>query len=124
MRDPKRRSVIVVEDDSSMSQALERILRLGGHEARIYLSAEAYLENDAKRDAACFIIDLQLPGIGGFELRTRLAPRHVSAPIIFITAFDTLEARKQAQQAGAAAFLVKPFSGRALLESVERALRA
>ena len=124
MKDPKLRQVIVVEDDASMSQALERILRLGGHEARTYVSAEAYLGNDVRADAACFIIDLQLPGIGGFELRTRLAPPHASAPVIFITAFDTPEARTQAQQAGAAAFLVKPFSGRALLETVERALGA
>lgn len=124
MTDKKRRPVIVVEDDASVSQALERILRLGGHEARTYVSAEAYLDNGAKADAACFIIDLQLPGMGGFELRTRLALRHASAPVIFITAFDTPEARAQAQQAGAAAFLVKPFSGRALLETVERALGA
>ena len=107
-----------------MSQALARILRLGGHEPRTYASAEAYLENHARPDAACLIIDLQLPGMSGFELQTRLAPAHPSTPVIFITAFDGPAARVQADDAGAVAFLVKPFSGRALLDTVERALRA
>jgi len=123
MSDRKKRPVVVVEDDASMSQALERILRLGGHEPRAYASAEAYLENHGKPDVACFIIDVQLPGMSGFELQSRLGPADEAAPVIFITAFDAPDARALAHEAGAAAFLVKPFSGRALLETVERALR-
>ena len=122
MPDGPKRPVVVIEDDSSMSQALERILRLGGHEPRKYVSAEAYLESGDASVVACFVIDVQLPGISGFDLQARLAQTNGATPIIFVTAFDTPEARARAHEAGAAGFLVKPFSGRLLLETVATAV--
>jgi len=123
MRSAERaKSIVIVEDDSSMSQALERILRLGGHASISYPSAEALLANSNVADAACLILDVQLPGITGFELHSRLTQRGPTPPVIFITAYDEPEARARAQSAGATAFLAKPFSGCALLESIREAV--
>ncbi|QJR10827.1 Transcriptional regulatory protein TdiR [Usitatibacter rugosus] len=117
-------AVIVVEDDASVSQALMRILRLAGLNPIVYSSAETLLDGDSDWDAACLIIDIQLPGLNGFALRDRLAAMRQLPPVIFMTAFDEPEARAQATSVGAFAFLSKPFSGRALLDLIERAVAA
>ena len=105
-----------------MSRALARILRLGGIEAKSYVSGEALLASDTLRGVGCLIVDVQLPEMNGFELHTRLATMDTLPPVIFITAFDTPEARAQAMGAGAVAFLAKPFSGRTLLETLRNVL--
>jgi len=110
-------AVVIVEDDASMTQALARILRLGGLVPVLYESAEALLGAAARTDAVCLIIDVQLPGIDGFALRRRLAAKGALPPTIFITAFDEPEARAQAAAAGAM-FVAKPFSGRLLLQTI------
>ena len=114
-------AVVVVEDDASVSQALTRILRLAGMNPIVFSSAETCLDDKKDWDAACLIIDVQLPGLSGFALRDRLAAARALPPVIFMTAFDEPEARAQATAAGAFAFISKPFSGRALLDLVERA---
>ena len=105
-----------------MSQALERILRLGGYKTTTYPSAEAVLANSGIGDTACVILDVRLQGLSGFELHERLIGSGAIPPIIFITAFDDPDARRQAHDAGAFAFLAKPFSGRILLQTIRRAL--
>ena len=114
--------IIIVEDDPSMRLALERILRLGGLQSVMYPSAEALLQSEGVRAASCLILDVQLPGLTAFALRDRLSLAGSLPPVIFITAFDGPEPRAQAARAHAAAFLVKPFSGRTLLETVRRAM--
>ena len=121
MSAPRAKPVIIVEDDPSMSQALERILRLGGYASIVYASAEAFLASDGE-SASCLIIDVRLPKLNGFELHRRIAQSGAVLPAIFITAFDEGDARAKARDAGAFAFLAKPFSGRILLETVESAL--
>ena len=124
MRASEAGTVVVVEDDPSMSQALTRILRLGGIAARSYVSAEAWLASEGLTDARCLIVDVQLPEMNGFQLRHHLATMGPVPPVIFITAFDSAESRAQALAAGAIAFLPKPFAGRTLLEMVRRVLEA
>jgi FixJ family two-component response regulator len=114
-------SVAVVEDDSGLRQALERILRAAGYSARLYESAEDYLRDEGE-PPACLILDVHLPEASGFELRRRLAMSGSLPPVIFITAHDTESSRAQAAQAGAAAYLPKPFAGRVLLEAVTAAM--
>jgi FixJ family two-component response regulator len=110
-------TVIMVEDDPSMCQALDRILRLGGFIPHAYGSAEALLQNGRSDGALCMICDVRLPGMSGFALRDRLASAGAIPPVIFITAFDEPEARARAARVGAD-FLAKPFSGRLLLETI------
>ena len=122
MSAPKAKPVIIVEDDPSMSQALERILRIGGYASIVYASAEAFLASDGVATASCLIIDVRLPKLNGFELHRRIAQSGAVLPAIFITAFDEGDARAKARDAGAFAFLAKPFSGRTLLKTVASAL--
>jgi FixJ family two-component response regulator len=116
------RTIVVVEDDVSMSQAIERILRAGGFAAVTFESAESALEADATRRADCLILDIHLPGISGLDLYRRLGESERQPAVIFITAHDDLAFRERAERMGAKSYLRKPFSGRALLDAVNRAL--
>jgi FixJ family two-component response regulator len=114
--------IVVVEDDASMSRSIERILRAGGFAAATFVTAEAALDAEAAAAADCLVLDIHLPGISGVEFYQRLSRSGAEAPAIFITADDAPAVREMAEGAGASAYLPKPFSGRALLEAVNRAL--
>ena len=113
-------SVLVVEDDPSMSQAMARMLRVSGMIPVMFASAEEFLESDDRDGALCLIIDVHLPGMSGFALRDRLIAAGATPPIIFITAFDNADARALAQRPGTFAFLAKPFSGQTLIQTLQR----
>jgi FixJ family two-component response regulator len=113
--------IVVVEDDASMSQAIERILRAGGFAARTFDSAEAALEAGVAAASDCLVLDISLPGMSGFDLYRRLASAGEHLPAIFITAHDEPAIREEAERLGARSYLPKPFSGRSLLEAVTRA---
>jgi FixJ family two-component response regulator len=114
--------IVVVEDDASMSQAIERILRAGSFAAAMFVSAEAALEADAAATADCLVLDIHLPGMSGFELYRQLALSGKELPAIFITAHDERAVREEAERLRAKSYLPKPFSGRALLDAVTQAL--
>jgi DNA-binding response OmpR family regulator len=115
--------IVVVEDDASMSQAIERVLQAGGFEAVSFASAEAALEAGAA-GADVLVLDIHLPGMSGFELYRRLAQSGEALPAIFITARDEPAVRAESEcLGGAGSYLPKPFSGRDLLDAVTRALR-
>src|SRR5262249_6370353 len=113
--------IVVVEDDASMCQALERILHAGGFTAVSFASREAALQADPA--AGFLVLDIHLPGMSGFELYRRLALSGEAVPTIFITARDEPEVREEAESlGGAGSYLLKPFSGRSLLDAITRAL--
>ena len=116
--------IVVVEDDASMCQAIERILQVGGFESIPFPSAEAALKDGAAAVADALVLDIHLPGISGFELYRRLALSGDALPVIFITARDEPPVRDEAEDlGGAGSYLPKPFSGRDLLDAVATALR-
>jgi FixJ family two-component response regulator len=116
-------TIVVVEDDASMRQAIERILSAGGFSSISFATAEAALEADATGD--CLIFDIHLPGMSGFELYRRLTLGGKKLPVIFITARDEQAACIEAESLGGpGSYLPKPFSGRALLDAVTQALRS
>jgi FixJ family two-component response regulator len=117
-------TVVVVEDDASMRQAIERVLRAGGFAPITFETAEAVLETGAAASADCLVLDIRLPGMSGLELCRQLASSLHGVPAIFITAHDGPAVREEVGQLGAGGFLPKPFSGRALLDAVNRALGA
>jgi len=123
MSGSERPTILVIEDDISMGQALHRILRLGGFEPRMYRSAETFLDDGADPAAICMVLDVQLPGMNGFALLERLSSRRLP-PVILITAFDEPDTRIRAERASVAAFLAKPFAGRMLLDTIGRVVRA
>jgi FixJ family two-component response regulator len=122
-RDTADLIVAVVEDDVGMRKALARILQFAGFKVEAFASAEACLASGATASADCFVFDVQLPGESGFALRERLEQVGSTAPVIFITAHDSAGARARAAQLRAAAYLPKPFAGRALVDSIRQAVR-
>jgi FixJ family two-component response regulator len=116
------RDVVVVEDDNGMREALERVLQAAGYGTEGFASAEALLEEGGRPEADCFVMDIHLPGLSGFELSGRLTKDGYHTPIIFITAHDEAAARDEAKACGAA-YLPKPFAGRRLIELVESAIQ-
>jgi len=114
--------ILVVEDDEGMRLAVERLLLAGGYAVSTFGSAEALLGSDARRTAACLVLDVRLPGLSGVELSLRLAAEGLSVPVIFMTAHDDPRTRERAEASGPVAYLQKPFQGRLLLDAVARAL--
>ena len=90
--------IIVVDDDMSMSQAIERLLVAAGWRVRSFASAEELLASGASADAAVLILDIQLPGMSGLELHRHLAAGGTVTPVIFITAQDRPNTRDRARQ--------------------------
>ncbi len=119
--------VVLVEDDGGMRKAVTRMLTGAGYRVRAFDSGEALLEALSGAalwdDSRCLVCDVRLPGVSGLELHRRIAARGAMPPWIFITAHDDQIVREQTQRA-AAAYLLKPFEGRALLALVERVTRA
>lgn len=106
-----------------MTRALESVLKAAGFEAAMFSSAEALLEGRVPANAACLVLDVHLPGMTGFELYDRLAATNPPCPVIFITAYDEPAARVRSVEAGAVAYLIKPFAGKRLIESVSRVIQ-
>jgi DNA-binding response OmpR family regulator len=107
-------SIAVVEDDADERVALGRVLNASGFTVASYASAEAYLASTAA-EAACLLLDMQLEGISGMQLLRLLRSGGSTVPVIIITASDSDESRSQADALGCAAYLRKPFQGRALV---------
>lgn len=116
--------IIVVDDDTGMSQAIERLLSAVGWKSRSFASAEDLLSSGASAGAAVLILDIQLPGISGWELFRQLKAGGPVAPVIFITAQDRPHTRDLARQSGAAAWFTKPFSGNELIQAIRDQLPA
>jgi len=115
-------TLVVVEDDPSMSKALERILRTGGFSPLVFASAEDALIADSASTADCLILDIHLPGMSGFDFYRAVAANGTRPPVLFITAHDAPAIRAQAESIRAGSYLPKPFSGRVLLDAVQTAI--
>ena len=115
-------TVVIVEDDESMRDAMHRMLTLAGFASESFALPEAALASPRLPDATCLVLDIQLPGLSGFELFDRLVAAGTRPTVVFVTGFDQPEARKRAAERNAAAFLTKPFSGRELVAAVRGAI--
>ena len=116
-------NIVLVEDDWGLNQALSRLLQAAGYRVTGFSNGVSALQNEATRTADCLILDVQLGETTGYEVQQRLAEAGYKPPVIVITAHDDVASRCQAQAIGVAAYLVKPFPGRALVDSVARILK-
>lgn len=114
--------IAVVDDDASVCEALESLLKSIGFQTASFTSARSFLDSPQFSSVSCVILDVSMPEMNGLELQRHLAASH-PIPIIFITARDG-KAREQALRAGAVGFLTKPFSDEALIDSLQVALGA
>ena len=110
--------IAVIDDDESGRRSMSRLLRAAHLQPVIYPSAEAFLTDTNRPTFACLVLDIQLTGMSGLDLRRRLSAVHDVTPVVFITAHD--EFASDLQKAGAAC-LLKPFDQDALLSAIERA---
>ena len=114
--------ISVIDDDESVRRTTSRLIESFGFQAAAFESAETLLSSGHLKDTSCFIVDVHMPGMNGLQLQSQLAAAGCSIPIIFITGRDDKESRRRAMQAGAIAFLGKPFSDEQLLQGIRLAL--
>lgn len=119
----RKNLISLVDDDESIRRTTTLLIESFGFHAAAFESAESFLKSDQLQETSCLIIDIQMPGMNGLQLQSHLATAGYKIPIIFITAYDKEQSRQQALQAGAVAFLGKPFGDELLLQALRAALR-
>jgi len=114
--------ISIVDDDDSLRNSLYNLIRSLGFGVQGFSSAEAFLNSNQPGDTACLILDVRMPGMNGLDLQRQLVANNSRIPIIFITSHGDDQARTRALEAGAVAFLYKPFREEALLKAIDSAL--
>jgi Response regulator len=117
----RRNIVAVVDDDPSMRAAAENLLEASGFATELFASAEDFLDREAATHVDCLLLDIDLGGMSGIELRRQLAASGCQLPVIFMTALDDEAIHREALIAGCLASLRKPFTARQLLDAIEKA---
>jgi len=115
--------VFVVDDDVSMREALEALIRCAGWEPETFASAQEFLSRPRVLAPSCLILDVTLPDLNGLDLQRRIAADGIDMPIIFITGHRDVLMEIQAMKAGAVEFLTKPFGDDALLSAIGHAIQ-
>ena len=114
--------VFVVDDDISVRESLELLIRWEGWQTETFSSGQEFLTRPRVRVPSCLVLDFSLPGLNGLELQKRMAMERPEMPIIFITGYWDVPMTVKAMKAGAVEFLTKPFSEDALLSAIRAAL--
>ena len=114
--------VFVVDDDISVRESLELLIRCEGWRAETFSSGQEFLTRPRTLVPSCLVLDFSLPGLNGLELQKRIAVERPDIPIIFITGYRNVPVTVQAMKAGAVEFLTKPFSEDVLLSAIRGAL--
>ena len=114
--------VFVVDDDISVRESLELLIRSEGWQPETFESAQEFLAHPRALVPSCLVLDFSLPGLNGLELQKRVAVERTDMPIIFITGFGDVPMTVQAMKAGAAEFLTKPFGDDVLLRAIRNAI--
>jgi FixJ family two-component response regulator len=115
--------ISVIDDDRSVREAVESLVRSLGYQAVTFTSAEEYLGSDRINDSECVITDIQMPGMTGLDLQDRLIADGYRRPIIFMSALAAEDVGANAVRTSASRFLKKPFSGERLIDCLDWALR-
>jgi FixJ family two-component response regulator len=114
--------ISIVDDDGIVRQAIESLVTSLGFFARVFPSAEAFLQSPQVTETSCLISDVQMPNVSGVQLQDRLVDLGLSIPMIFITAYPDDAVRARVLDRGAIGFLLKPFNAQSLIECIDSAL--
>jgi FixJ family two-component response regulator len=114
--------VFVVDDDVSVRESLELMIRSAGWKPEIFASATEFLSHPRAHAPSCLVLDVNLPDLNGLDLQMRVAVDRIDMPIIFITGYGDVPMTVRAMKAGAVEFLTKPFSDDALLGAIRHAI--
>jgi FixJ family two-component response regulator len=114
--------VFVVDDDSSVREAIKSLISLVGLRVETFETAQEFLQSKRPDVPGCVVLDVELPGLSGLDLQRELAAHGVKLPIIFITGHGDIPTSVRAMKAGALEFLTKPFHDQDLLDAIRQAL--
>lgn len=115
-------TVFVVDDDFSVREALDALIRFSGWQPETFASARAFLARPRVFVPSCLILDVSLPDLSGLDLQKLIAVDRIDMPIIFITGYGDVPMTVQAMKAGAVEFLTKPFDDEVLLQAIRNAI--
>jgi len=115
--------VFIVDDDVSVRESLEALIRDAGWQPETFASAEAFLSRPRALGPTCLVLDVGLPALNGLDLQERVAADRPDMPIIFITGHGEVPMTVRAMKAGAVEFLTKPFGDDVLLSAIREALK-
>jgi FixJ family two-component response regulator len=115
--------VFIVDDDVSVRESLELLIRNENWKPETFASAQEFLNHPRRLVPSCLVLDVSLPGLNGLELQKRLALEHIDMPIIFITGYGDVPKTVQAMKAGALEFLTKPINNDTLVSAIRNALQ-
>ena len=113
--------VFIVDDDISVRESLESLVRTAGWRAETFASAKDFLARPRVDAPSCLVLDIQLPDLSGLDLQRRMVDR-IDMPIIFVTGYGDVQTTVQAMKAGALEFLTKPYSSEVVLDAIENAI--
>jgi FixJ family two-component response regulator len=116
-------TVIVVDDDLSVREALASLARSIGLHVKLFPSAHEFLQSQRPESPSCVVLDVRLPGLSGLDLQRQLLEAGLNIPIIFITGHGDIPMSVRAMKAGAVEFLTKPFRDQDLIDAVQSALQ-
>ncbi len=114
--------VFVVDDDSSVREAIQSLIKSVGLRVETFETAQQFLGSKRPEVPGCVVLDVRLPGLSGLDLQRQLAANEIKLPIIFITGYGDIPMSVSAMKAGALEFLTKPFRDQDLLDAIQKAL--
>jgi FixJ family two-component response regulator len=114
--------VFVVDDDSSVREAIKSLIRSVGLRVETFETAQEFLRSKRPEAPGCVVLDVRLPGLSGLDLQRELAAHGINLPVIFITGHGDIPMSVRAMKAGAQEFLTKPFRDQDLLDAIQQAL--
>jgi FixJ family two-component response regulator len=114
--------VFVVDDDSSVREAIKSLIKSVGLRVETFETAQQFLGSKRPEVPGCVVLDVRLPGLSGLDLQRELAANDIKLPIIFITGYGDIPMSVTAMKAGALEFLTKPFRDQDLLDAIQKAL--
>src|SRR5580692_8961511 len=114
--------VFVVDDDVSVRESLELLIRCAGWQPETFASAQEFLVRPRVPVPSCLVLDVSLPGLSGLDLQKRVTVERPDMPIIFITGYGDVPMTVQAMKGGAIEFLTKPFRDQDILDAIQQGL--
>jgi FixJ family two-component response regulator len=115
-------TVLVIDDDASLREALSRLFRSVGLKVKTFASAPEFLQDKLPDGPSCLVLDVRLPGLSGLDFQAELAKADIDIPIIFMTGHGDIPMTVRAMKAGALEFLPKPFRDQDMLDAVQTGL--
>jgi FixJ family two-component response regulator len=117
-------TVLIIDDDSRMRAAMQRLLKTVGLHSESFATAQDFLQHKLTDGPSCLVLDVRLPGMSGLDLQGKLNEAGIEIPIIFITGHGDIPMTVKAMKSGAVEFLTKPFRDQDLIDAIQQALKS